>query len=233
MGQLLQYQANLKGMTPAQILSWAVSEFGAEGLCMASSMGYEDQLLTHLSAELPRPIGVFFLDTGRHFPETYACLEESRHRYKVPYRVYAPAAQEVEEMVSTEGPNLFYRSLELRKRCCEVRKVKPLQRALAGKKAWVTGQRAEQSLTRLGLRAIEWDSAHNLYKLNPLFNWSEQQLLEEIKTREVLTHPLQGEGFPSIGCQPCTRAVQPGESTRAGRWWWEEEEHKECGLHLK
>ena len=231
MEQLQSYQEQLKDLGPLEILQWALVEFGTDNLTIASSMGVEDQFLTHLASKLETPCRLFFLDTGRHFQETYDCLQKSMDSYGVTYDIYGPEAGDIEKMVTENGPNLFYKSVELRKICCGIRKVKPLQRALTGKAAWVTGLRQEQSVTRVGLEPIEWDEAHGLYKINPLHDWSLERLWEVVRSEEVVIHALHEQGFPSIGCQPCTRAISAGEDLRAGRWWWEEPEHKECGLH--
>jgi phosphoadenosine phosphosulfate reductase len=215
------------------MLAWAASTFGSQNLAFATSLGAEDQVLTDLISGLSERIPVFTLDTGRLFQETYDLIERVRSRYAIDVAVYAPEAGHVEEMVHTHGPNLFYNSVELRKRCCHVRKVLPLQRALAGRVAWITGLRRDQSVTRSALEPIEWDEARGLFKLAPLASWSEEQVWSHIRTHDVPYHKLHDQGFRSIGCAPCTRAVGPDEDVRAGRWWWEHPAKKECGLHAR
>ena len=175
---------------------------------------------------------VFTLDTGRLPQETYEVMEEIRKKYPITLEYYFPDKEDVEKMLREHGPNLFYKSVELRKLCCYVRKVKPLARALAGKEAWITGLRREQAVTRKSIRKVEIDEVHgNIVKINPLADWTEEMVWEYIRKNEVPYNKLHYKNFPSIGCAPCTRAVKPGEDIRAGRWWWELPEHKECGLH--
>lgn len=231
MSELARYREETASLSPVNLLSWALNTFGPEGVACASSLGAEDQVLTHLIAHNAPRIPIFTLDTGRLFRETYELIERTRERYNVRLAVYFPEAQDVEEMVHEHGPNLFYTSVERRKLCCNVRKVRPLKRALAGKKAWITGLRQEQSVTRTGVQAVEWDEGNGLYKLSPLVDWSEDRVWTFIREHDVPYHPLHDKGYPSIGCAPCTRAVKPGESARSGRWWWEAPEHRECGLH--
>lgn len=176
-------------------------------------------------------VGLFTLDTGRLFQDTYELIERTESRYGVKFRILFPHQSDVETMVARHGLNLFRQSVELRKECCRVRKVEPLRRALAGLDAWITGLRREQSLTRQTLEAVEWDAANGLVKINPLRDWSEAQVRDYIRARGVPYNPLHDQGFPTIGCACCTRAIRPGEDMRAGRWWWEAPEHKECGLH--
>jgi phosphoadenosine phosphosulfate reductase len=175
---------------------------------------------------------VFTLDTGRLFQETYDLLARTQKRYpKLIFKIYYPDTKAVEEMVRTKGINLFYESVESRKMCCGVRKVEPLRRALANVDAWMTGLRRQQSVTRTEGKAFEWDHANQRVKINPLIDWTLEQVHEYIKEHHVDVNPLHAQGFVSIGCAPCTRAIKPGEDSRAGRWWWEQPESKECGLH--
>lgn len=229
---LQQWQSILRQFSPSAILRWASRQFG-DSLTLGSSLGMEDQLLTSLIAAQELPISVFVLDTGRFHEETYTLLEKTMQRYQSPIQLYFPDWEDVESMIGDYGPNLFKQSVELRKKCCFARKVKPLRRALKGKRAWITGLRQQQSAGRAAIQPIEWDEANQLYKINPLWNWSDEELKAQIERDQVLINPLHAQGYPSIGCEPCTRAVAPGEDPRAGRWWWEAPEHSECGLHIK
>jgi phosphoadenosine phosphosulfate reductase len=199
---------------------------------LASSLGAEDMVLLDLIAELRLPIGVFTLDTGRLPQETYDLLQLARARYGLPIAVYAPDSADVERYMAANGPNGFYDSVELRRECCFLRKVKPLKRALAGKQAWIAGLRRAQSDARKTVEFKEWDADNGLYKFNPLADWSEEDVWAYLRTRDVPVNALHAKGYPSIGCAPCTRAVAPGEDPRAGRWWWENPAFNECGLHL-
>src|ERR1700761_7718240 len=202
-------------------------------ITMASSLGAEDMVLLDLIASLKLPIEVFTLDTGRLPQETYDLLQMAKARYgNVPITIYFPDTADTERYMAANGPNGFYDSIELRKQCCFIRKVKPLKRALAGKKAWVTGLRRAQSTARQSVEFIEWDADNAMHKVNPLADWTEEDVWTYIHAHDVPVNALHAKGYPSIGCAPCTRAVQPGEDQRAGRWWWENPEFNECGLHL-
>ncbi len=219
-----------KGLTPEQILRFAFNEFGKR-LSFASSFGEEDQVLLHMiSLEAPE-IKVFTLDTGRLFPETYELIAKVEKRYHRPVEIYFPDASAVEKMVHDKGINLFYDSVENRKLCCGIRKVEPLKRALENVDAWISGLRRSQSVTRSDIQVFEFDSANDKIKINPLIDWSLEQVSQYIKAHHLDVNPLHKQGFVSIGCAPCTRAIKPGEDIRAGRWWWEAPEQKECGLH--
>lgn len=202
-------------------------------IALATSMGCEDQVLTHMIAGIDNSTKIFTLDTGRLFPETYDLIEKTNARYKINIEVYFPRQQQVEEMVKEKGINLFYYSIENRKRCCHVRKIEPLKRAFQGLEVWICGLRKNQSVTRVNNKLVEWDEQNDLIKVNPLINWTEEQVWEYIRANNVPYNTLHDKGFPSIGCQPCTRAIMPGEDVRSGRWWWEKPEEKECGLHVK
>jgi phosphoadenosine phosphosulfate reductase len=165
------------------------------------------------------------------FPESYDLLEVTRQRYKVQIKVFFPQQKAVEDMVNRKGINLFYESVENRKLCCHIRKIEPLKRALENVDVWISGLRREQSVTREDLALVEWDNLNHKIKLNPLINWTSTDLWDYIRQNNIPYNPLHDQGYPSIGCQPCTRAVEPGEDIRAGRWWWEHPELKECGLH--
>ncbi|MDR3481091.1 MAG: phosphoadenylyl-sulfate reductase [Burkholderiaceae bacterium] len=199
---------------------------------LASSLAAEDMVLTDLILRAKLPIGIFTLETGRLHAETLAVLASIRETYGYEVELFRPQAEAVEQYVQQNGLNAFYDSVDLRKECCRIRKVEPLQRALSGKKAWLTGQRRSQSSTRATLDVQEYDAAHGLAKFNPLADWSEEDVWHYIRSNKVPYNALHDKGYPSIGCEPCTRAIQPGEDVRAGRWWWENPESKECGLHV-
>ena len=199
----------------------------------ANSLGAEDMVLTDLIVKTRLPIEVFSLDTGRLPLETYDLIAAVDAHYGLKLKVYFPQSEAVETSVRANGINAFYESVELRKGCCYMRKVEPLQRALAGKKAWITGLRAQQATTRVGLPFREYDESNGLEKFNPLSDWSEKEIWAYIKQNSVPYNALHDKFYPSIGCAPCTRAVALGEDVRAGRWWWENADTKECGLHLK
>lgn len=212
------------------VLQWFLKEYKGK-IALSSSMGAEDQVLTDMVMKIDPEIRIFTLDTGRLFYETYELIERTSLRYKKNIEVYFPSPDDVEAMVAEKGINLFYQSIENRKECCRVRKIEPLKRAFRGLDVWICGLRRNQSATRTGNQMVEWDEANGLIKLNPLIDWSEQDVWEYIKANGVPYNPLHDKGFPSIGCQPCTRAIEPGEDIRAGRWWWENPDTKECGLH--
>jgi phosphoadenosine phosphosulfate reductase len=220
----------LRDLNSEEILRYSFDKFKSK-IAFASSLGLEDQLITHMIAQNCPEMTIFTLDTGRLFPETYDLIDKTNARYKMKMKIYFPDAQEVENMVNNNGINLFYNSIENRKLCCGIRKTNPLKRALNGLEAWITGLRSKQSVTRLNMQVAEWDEINSIIKINPLINWTEQEVNDFIKQNNVPFNLLHDKGFPSIGCQPCTRAVSPGEDLRAGRWWWELPEQKECGLH--
>jgi phosphoadenosine phosphosulfate reductase len=199
---------------------------------LASSLSAEDMVLTSAIARAGLPIGIFVLDTGRLHAETLNLIPEIRREYGIQVEVFRPAAKSVEEYVATHGRDAFYGSVELRKRCCEIRKVEPLRRALAGRRAWITGQRREHSAGRAALPEREHDSVHQMEKFNPLADWTEKAVWDYLRLHRVPFNRLYEQGYRSIGCAPCSRPVLPGEDVRAGRWWWEQPEHKECGLHV-
>ncbi len=226
------WERDLAKRSCPEIIQWAATQFDQQ-VAFASSLGAEDQVISHFISQVSPGLRIFTLDTGRLFPETYELIETTEGRYNIKIQIFAPSSAEVESMVSMHGVNLFYRSMDFRKLCCSVRKIHPLGRALAGMNAWICGLRRDQALTRQSLRVVEWDDQNNLYKINPLWNWSEKEVWDFIREWNVPYNPLHDRGFLSIGCSCCTRAVSPGEDIRAGRWWWENPEHKECGLHLK
>ncbi|HYC42591.1 MAG TPA: phosphoadenylyl-sulfate reductase [Noviherbaspirillum sp.] len=198
----------------------------------ASSLAAEDMVLTDMILRAKLPIGVFTLETGRLHKETLGMVDRIKETYGYEVKLYKPETAAVDNYVQQNGLNAFYDSVEMRKECCRIRKVEPLNRALAGNKAWVTGQRRAQSTTRADLAVQEDDPAHGMQKFNPLADWSEEDVWNYIRANNVPYNPLHDKGYPSIGCEPCTRAIQPGEDVRAGRWWWENPESKECGLHV-
>lgn len=200
-------------------------------IAFSSSLSWEDQVVTHAIFSRDLPIRIFTLDTGRLFPETYSVIESTRQRYGKNLEVYFPDYKAVQELVTQKGPISFYESLENRKECCFIRKVEPLNRALEGVDVWITGLRADHSENRANLELVEWDEQRQIVKVNPLANWSLEEVKEYIKQYNVPYNVLQDRGFVSLGCQPCTRAIREGEPFRAGRWWWEDSSKKECGLH--
>jgi phosphoadenosine phosphosulfate reductase len=199
-------------------------------VAFSTSFGQEDQVLADIIWRNQLPVRVFTLDTGRLFQETYDLMDLTRARYKQPFEVYFPETSAVEALVKEKGVNSFYDSVENRKECCHIRKVVPLNRALQNTKVWITGLRAEQSENRHDMPALEWDEGRGLYKYNPLIHWTYEQMLAYLQQNNVPYNKLHDKGFVSIGCAPCTRAIEPGEHPRAGRWWWETSK-KECGLH--
>jgi len=198
----------------------------------ASSLAAEDMVLTDLILQHKLPIGIFSLETGRLHTETLAMLDKVKERYGYDIALFRPQQDAVDQYVTQHGLNAFYDSVEMRRECCRIRKVEPLGRALAGNKAWITGQRRAQAATRSSLAVHEDDPAHLMDKFNPLADWSEQDVWDYLRIHDVPVNALHAQGFPSIGCEPCTRAIEPGEDVRAGRWWWENPESKECGLHV-
>ena len=200
-------------------------------ITFATSLGAEDQVLLHMIASIDPSTRIITLDTGRLFQEAYDLLEKTRETYRVNIETFFPDATRVEEMVNTKGVNLFYRSVENRKLCCYVRKVEPAARALKGMDAWISGLRRGQSLARIAVMPVEWDEQYGMMKINPLFDWSTEQVWDFIRSHRIPYNTLHDKNYPSIGCAPCTRALLPGEDIRAGRWWWEQAEQRECGLH--
>ncbi len=234
----------LLNITPELTASTAAKAAAAQALlseiagrwspaAFANSLGAEDMVLTDLIVKAKLPIEIFSLDTGRLPAETYDLMAAVDRHYGLKLKLYFPQAEEVEAYVRQHGINAFYDSVTLRKACCYARKVEPLKRALAGKRAWITGMRAEQAATRGQLASREYDEGNGLEKFNPLADWSEKEVWTYIKQHGVPYNALHDKFYPSIGCAPCTRAISPGEDIRAGRWWWESPESKECGLHVK
>lgn len=230
----LQASVNQKRANVVGLLKEAIKEIGSHHeITFANSMGAEDMVLTDIIARESLPIEIFSLDTGRLPTETYDLIAATEKTYHIKLKIFFPQTQIVESYVRSNGINAFYESIELRKACCFMRKVEPLQRALTNKKAWITGMRAEQSTTRADLPFRQLDESNKLEKFNPLSDWTEQEVWAYIQMFNVPYNKLHDQFYPSIGCAPCTRAVAVGEDVRAGRWWWEDSQSKECGLHVK
>ncbi|MDR1672453.1 MAG: phosphoadenylyl-sulfate reductase [Bacteroidales bacterium] len=222
--------ARFSSASPEEVV-WHFTHTLGDKIALSSSLSIEDQVITDMMLKMKSDARIFTLDTGRLFPETYSLMDKTGLQYGVKIEIFFPDCVQVQEMVNTDGINLFYESVEKRKKCCRVRKLEPLQRAFSGLQAWICGLRREQSVTRQDMQMVEWDEGNHLLKINPLINWTEQQVWDYIRTHRVPYNKLHEQNYPSIGCQPCTRAIKDGEDVRAGRWWWESPEHKECGLH--
>ncbi|OYT11951.1 MAG: phosphoadenosine phosphosulfate reductase [Bacteroidetes bacterium 4572_112] len=220
----------LKGKSAFEIITYFNDELG-DKITFGTSLGAEDQVITQMLASINSMVPIFTLDTGRLFPQTYDLIDSTSTKYKIIIKPYSPVNTEVETMVVENGMNLFFKSIELRKHCCQVRKLRPLKRALEGRSAWFTGLRRSQSITRVDMQIVEWDENSNMLKVNPLMEWSEDDVWDYIKAHGIPYNPLHDQDYPSIGCQPCTRAIMPGEDVRAGRWSWENPDTRECGLH--
>lgn len=217
---------------PEVVISYFLKKYGKDA-ALSSSLGAEDQVLTDLIFKIEKNSNIFTLDTGRLHPQTYDVMDETNLKYGVKLDVFFPKNQDVEKLYQTQGINGHFESINNRKNCCGVRKMEPLKRALKPLKVWFTGLRAAQSVTRTDMPIVEFDEHFDVIKVNPLINWSEENVWEYIKANNVPYNKLHDQGFPSIGCAPCTRPVKDGEDIRSGRWWWENPEHKECGLHAK
>lgn len=224
-------QQNILAEKSAEDILISISEKLGSDLIFASSLGAEDQVIFDMISRLGLDIPVFTLDTGRVFQETYDLIAETENKYNKKIKIFFPNQQAVEEMVNSDGINSFYKSTELRKTCCHVRKLEPLSRALKPYSAWICGLRREQAATRSGTKVIDFDGNGKI-KINPLIDWTEEDVWNYIKKYDVPYNKLHDKGFLSIGCACCTRAVTPGEHVRSGRWWWENPEQKECGLHV-
>lgn len=213
-----------------EVLKWANETF-ENRIVLASSLGLEDQVLTDMLFKINPEFNIFFLDTGRIHQETYDVLEKTMNKYGIKYDIYYPNTKNIEYYTKEHGINAFYKSIELRKKCCEIRKIEPLKRAISGFEAWITGLRRDQSITRSAVNKIEWDNDNNKIKINPLTDWTTEQIWSYIKKYNVPYNILHDRGFPSIGCAPCSRPISANEDIRAGRWWWEAPKTRECGLH--
>ncbi|WP_424688584.1 MAG: phosphoadenylyl-sulfate reductase [Halarcobacter ebronensis] len=218
--------------TAQEITEYFIKEYGQDA-ALSSSLGAEDQVLTDMVLKVDKSANIFTLDTGRLHPETYDVMDATNLKYGVKLNVFFPLNEKVEELYQKQGINGHFESIENRKNCCNIRKMEPLRRALKPLKVWITGLRAAQSVTRTDMPVVEYDENFEVIKVNPLINWSEEDVWNYIKQNNVPYNKLHDQGFPSIGCAPCTRAIKEGEDIRAGRWWWENPEHKECGLHAK
>ncbi|MFI5362534.1 MAG: phosphoadenylyl-sulfate reductase [Elusimicrobiota bacterium] len=222
----------LAGKSASEVLRWSLARFPADRLVLASSFGPEDVVLIDLFGGLGRFPRVVTLDTGRLPQETHDVIDRIRRKYALKLETHCPDAARAAEIVDRHGPNLFYDSVELRRLCCSVRKVEPLRRALAGGQAWITGLRREQSAGRAAAGLVEWDDEFGLVKLNPLASWTSDEIWRRIRERDLPYNRLHDAGYASVGCAPCSRAVEPGGDPRSGRWWWEDAAGaKECGLH--
>jgi len=230
--EILVLNDQFKEADPIEVLTYFINKYG-DKIALSSSLGAEDQVLTQMVMSVSDKARIFTLDTGRLFSETYELIDRTSKKYKTKLEVFFPQADAVQKMVQAKGINLFYDSIENRKECCYHRKLEPLKRAFEGLDAWICGLRAEQSVTRTDIQVVEWDENNNIVKINPLANWTEKQVWDYIKEKGIPYNPLHDKNYPSIGCQPCTRAILEGEDIRAGRWYWENPETKECGLHKK
>lgn len=224
-------KSELVGYSAQRLLQYFLQDFKGR-IVLSSSMAAEDQVLSDMVCKINPATEIFTLDTGRLPQETFDVIEKTNSKYGIKINMMFPDNQLVEEMLLETGPNAFYSSLKDRKYCCHVRKIEPLKRALEGTQAWICGLRKEQSVTREDLQPIQWDSMFNIIKISPLLDWTTEQVWDYIKENDVPYNALHDQGYPSIGCAPCTRPVEEGQDIRAGRWWWENPEHKECGLHL-
>ncbi len=253
LNQIQEWNKALEGKHPQDIIEWTIERFQKkrqQSVGFACSFSVEDTVLLHMISSLckeapckdvpkeipkdvPKEVRIFLLDTGRLHEKTYETLESCRVRYKATIDTYFPDASDVEELVRSKGAFSFYETLENRKECCFIRKVKPLRRALSGLDAWFTGLRQQQSITRTETKICEIDTNHNhtMIKVSPLLHWNWEQVIAFAKENKVPVHPLHSQGYPSIGCEPCTRAISEKENFRSGRWWWETAENSECGLH--
>jgi phosphoadenosine phosphosulfate reductase len=231
MEYLEKLQQAFDNLPVEEALKQTVALFPAGTVKFSTSLGQEDQVLTDIIARNKIGVNIFTIDTGRLFNEAYETWERTEARYKIKIEPFFPQAEAVQNMVTEKGINLFYESVENRQTCCGIRKVEPLNRALQGTSVWLTGLRASQNDHRKSIPMVEWLADKKMYKINPLLHWSYEDILDYIKKNNVPYNPLHDKGFISIGCAPCTRAIEPGEDPRAGRWWWEAS-HKECGLHL-
>ena len=227
--QIELIENELEKLTPEEGLFFLSERFG-ETATLSTSFGLEDQVITHMIGSAKLKIGIFTLDTGRLFQETYDVHDLTKKKYQLSISTFSPQTNSVQKLIDSKGPNSFYESVDNRKECCFIRKVEPLQRALAGESVWITGIRADQSVNRINMKLVEWDNQYQLIKYNPILNWSVDDVTNYIEKNNIPVNSLHKKGFPSIGCAPCTRAIHHGEDIRAGRWWWESS-GKECGLH--
>jgi phosphoadenosine phosphosulfate reductase len=230
--QIKKIAKEMEDKSAMEVLEWAINAY-APKIALASSFGAEDVIIIHMMVKINKEkTRIFTLDTGRLNQETYDVMDAIRKKYDIQIEAYFPEQREIEEMVKIKGMNLMYESVENRKLCCEIRKVHPLNRALSNLDGWITGLRREQAITRTNINKLEIDSSHgSITKINPLADWTNGMIWDYIHKNNVPYNKLHDSGYPSIGCEPCTRAIHAGEDPRAGRWWWENATQKECGLH--
>jgi phosphoadenosine phosphosulfate reductase len=230
--QIKKIAKEMEDKSAMEVLEWAINAY-APKIALASSFGAEDVIIIHMMVKINKEkTRIFTLDTGRLNQETYDVMDAIRKKYDIQIEAYFPEQREIEEMVKIKGMNLMYESVENRKLCCEIRKVHPLNRALSNLDGWITGLRREQAITRSNINKLEIDSSHgSITKINPLADWTNGMIWDYIHKNNVPYNKLHDSGYPSIGCEPCTRAIHAGEDPRAGRWWWENATQKECGLH--
>jgi len=224
-------QDESRALDTQAFLAYIVAKFPGK-IALASSLSVEDQVVTDMLSKISGAPNIFTLDTGRLPQATYDLIDLTREKYGFDIKITFPDTAQAQEMINTKGVNSFYKSVENRKECCRIRKVIPLQKELAKLDAWITGLRKEQSVTRDALERVDFDAGNGLFKVNPLADWSETEVWDYIKANKIPYNALHDKGYPSIGCEPCTRAIAEGEDVRAGRWWWETPEQKECGLHM-
>jgi len=230
--KIARWNEELSEASAQETIRYFLDEFG-DTITLSTSMGAEDQVITDMVVQIDPSVRIFTLDTGRLFQETYDLIDQTNEKYGIQIEVIFPDYKQVEKMVKEKGMNLFYHSVENRKRCCGIRKVEPLKRAFKGMDAWICGLRKDQSVSRFFSQKVEWDEQNQLVKINPLIDWTEKDTWNYIHENQVPYNSLHDKGYASIGCLPCTRPIKPGEDFRAGRWRWEDEETKECGLHKR
>ena len=235
MQQIDLVQANefLKDKTAFAILDWSYKKFSSEKIKLSTSFGAEGMVLLHMLKNSVKAPKVFTIDTGRNFQETYDLWDKVVKKYNIPIEVYCPEAEDLQNLLRTKSPNLFYENIENRKDCCFVRKIKPLKKALVDADVWISGIRRQQNDSRSDLEIVTYNQTHDVYKISPLFNWTESNVWEYIRNNGVPYNTLHDKGYPTVGCAPCSRPVRPAEGLRSGRWWWEKEENKECGIHIE
>lgn len=229
--RFLSLQKVIDGLSIPDTLKTLYSAFPG-AVTFSTSFSFEDQAITDLIQKNVADISIFTLDTGRLFPETYSTWSRTLEHYGIAIKAFYPDEKKLQQYVTSNGPNAFYLSTDLRKSCCHIRKVVPLKKALQNHSVWITGLRAEHSQGRENLQSLEWDESNNIIKYHPLLHWTAEEVKQYINQHHIPYNSLHDKGFVSIGCAPCTRAIKPGEDFRAGRWWWEDNSKKECGLHV-
>jgi len=229
---IAELNRELTGKSAQEIISFFIDKMG-DKITFGTSLGAEDQVITNMLYTHGAEFKIFTLDTARIFPEVYELIDRTNKAYKISIDIFFPEYSEVENMVAEHGINLFLDSVDNRHLCCQIRKLNPLKRALVGREAWFTGLRRSQSVTRVDMQIVEWDENSGMLKVNPLIDWTEENVWNYIEENKIPFNPMHKKGYPSIGCQPCTRAIMDGEDVRAGRWWWENPDSRECGLHQK